>query len=275
MANIFERSIRELQIEEGYVTVPFNAGGFKSWLKKNANMTDNEADQQIELIRQSEVEFWEPGDEETFSMIADWMQEAQSASENLRSLYYAYVVETISSNIEYIEAHRPILLKRCIPFLDKVLKAYYLYLNFMEMTLGYEHEEDNDDDDEVDTPVSITSTRYPKVPLEDDFKSYLDESRYKSKTRDKMMTNLRKFNALVIDNGRGDSKWLEQMVQKSEDGGNIYNKRLIANRIFHHALAYCKDYDISEDALRGAGSALNAYIQFLIFRQRTKAKSKG
>lgn len=268
MTNSMTRNLRQEMIDQQKVDIPYDSDGFIKWLIESGGMDEREARRCCDRILIADVELWEPGDPEPFSLIAELIANGKKANEMMRRVFNDFAVETIAGHIDYLEDLKDDTHKKNLDLLNDVIEAYKWYLRFMEDTLGATAEEVTAEDFEQPEQV-----RYAPVPLDDEFKNYLDESKYTQNSRDKMLTNLRKLNALVIDNGRGESKWLENMVQKASQGGNINSKRLVAHRLVHHALAYTKDFNISKDSLRGGLSALNAYIRFLINRQKKNQSS--
>ena len=147
-------------------------------------------------------------------------------------------------------------------FISGVITAFEWYESFLRSVFNY-FEFDPDLYDEDDTEEKFK--RYTKIPLDDEFSQYLKDSKYSDKVRHKMMTNLRKLNALVINNGRGDSDWLQKIVDKAKAGENIRYARMIANELVHNAIDNTDGTEgITESALRGALSTLNRYLDFLI-----------
>lgn len=119
-------------------------------------------------------------------------------------------------------------------FLTDVIGAFELYEALLRYTFHY-----NDYDPELYSDIyenKEAPTRYPKIPLDKEFSQYLKDSKFSDKVRYKMMTNLRKLNALVINNGRGESDWLQSVVDKVKAGINIRYTRLIADHSVHAAI---------------------------------------
>ena len=111
--------------------------------------------------------------------------------------------------------------------------------------------------------------KYPPVPFEDEFKVYLINSYFPNKTRYKMLTNLRKLNSLIINNGRGDSDWLQKLADRASNGLNIRYSRLIADKMIHSAMENIDNTDeISISDLRGGLTAIGKYIDFLILKSK-------
>lgn len=277
MTNPMTRNLRQEMIDQQKLDIPYDSDGFIKWLIESAGMEEREATGLCDRILIADIELWSPGDPELFLLIAELIEVGKKANEMMRLILNYSAIETIAGHINYLEELKDSTQKKSLDLLNDVIEAYKWYLRFMEDTIGAIPEylrsmEDIlgatlDDFDQTET------VRYAPVPLDNEFKMYLDESKYTRSSRDKMLTNLRKLNTLVIDNGRGDSKWLENMVKKASQGGNINSKRVVAHRLVHYALAYTKDFNLSESSLRGGLTALNAYIRFLIHRKKKDQSS--
>ncbi|MDE5886222.1 MAG: hypothetical protein K2H46_01410 [Muribaculaceae bacterium] len=63
-------------VEKMYLGIPYNSEGFKNWLITSRILSEEEAKKQIDLIREADVELWEPGEPELFRLLGDWLEEA-------------------------------------------------------------------------------------------------------------------------------------------------------------------------------------------------------
>ena len=255
--------MKEDLIENMFRGIPYNSVGFKNWLVTSRILSEEEAQKQIDLIREADIELWEPGEPELFRLLGEWHEEARKASsETLRTLYLDFSFTLLVSHIQELKELKKTVKKDGKKFISGVITAFEWYESFLRSTLNYyEFEPDLYDEDDPEEK----SKRYPKIPLDDEFNQYLKESKYSDNLRHKMVSNLRKMNALVINNGRGDSDWLQKIVDKAKAGENIRYARLIANEIVHSAIDNIDGTEgITESALRGALSTLNHYLDFLI-----------
>ncbi|MDE5800651.1 MAG: hypothetical protein K2H74_06470 [Paramuribaculum sp.] len=273
MANLMTRELREMMIEQEKHDIPYNSTGFTKWLTEIAGRTAESAARQVELIRTADIELWSPGDPEIFNLIPKWIEEAEKSTPAIRTLLSDFAVDAISGYIDDLAEIRDEVKKNNLPLLEQIIEAYTLYRAFIESTLAEYISEKSDDvtiSKEDKAPV-----RYPLVPLDDEFKSYLDSCKYPTCTRDRMMTNLRKLNHIVINNGRGDSDWLQKIVDKATSGCNIRYARMTAHTLVHNALQHTSDYNVSESDLRGGQTAINQYVKFLILRQSMQCMGKN
>ena len=255
--------LRDDMGEKIFLGIPYNSVGFKNWLVTSRILSEEEAKKQIDLIREADIELWEPGEPELFRLLGEWLEEARNAStETLRSLYLDFAFTFLVSHIHGLKEMTKDVKKDGKKFLSAVIKAFEWYETFLRSVFNY-YEFDPDLYDEDDTEEK--PKRYPKIPLDEEFSQYLKDSKYTDKVRHKMMTNLRKLNALVINNGRGDSDWLQKLVDKAKAGENIRYARMKANKVVHSAIDNIDGTEgITESALRGALSTLNQYLDFLI-----------
>lgn len=256
-------------IEKMYLGIPYNSEGFKNWLVTSRILSKEEAEKQIQLIREADIELWEPGEPEIFKLLGEWFEEARKAnSETLRSLYLDFSFTLLVSHIQELKELKKEAKKDGRKFLTDVITAFQWYESFLRSTLDY-HEVDPD----VYGEEEDVHTRYAKIPLDNEFSQYLKEWNYDGSLRYKMMSNLRKLNALVINNGRGDSDWLQSIVDKVQAGKNIRYARLIADHVVHAAIENIDGTEgLTEDMLRGALSTLNHYLNFLIREYLPKNK---
>lgn len=256
-------TVRDDIMEKMFLGIPYNSVGFKNWLVTSRILSEAEAKKQIELIREADIELWEPGEPELFRILGEWLEEARKAkSENLRSLYLDFSFSLLVSHILDLEEMKKEVKKDGRKFLSQVIDAYNLYESFLRSNLNYHEFEPNLYDVEE---TEEECKRYPKIPLDKEFNQYLKDSKYSDKLRYKMVSNLRKLNALVINNGRGDSDWLQKIVDKAMAGENIRYSRLLANELVHSALDNIDGTEgLTEDMLQGALSTLNHFIDFLI-----------
>ncbi len=254
--------------EQQNLDIPYDSDGFIKWLTESAAMEERDATWWCDRIFLADMRSWSSGVSDPFSLIAHYLEGREKASDSIREFYNEFIIEAIADHIVKLENLRLTTHVEDLESLNDVIKAYKWYLRFMEDTFGVTLEEIRANDFMDDEFEKSEQVRYKPVPLDDEFKHYLDESKYTRQTRDKMLTNLRKLNTFVIDNGRGDSKRLENMVEKASRGENILSERLIGHKLVHHAISYAKDFNVSEAELRGGMSALNAYIRFLIYRQK-------
>lgn len=262
MANS-KTTLRDNMVEKMYLGIPYNSVGFKNWLVTSRILSEEEAQKQIDLIREADIELWEPGAPELFRLLGEWLEEARKAStETLRSLYLDFAFTFLVSHIQELKEMMKDVKKDGQKFLSTVITAFEWYEAYLRALLNYyEFEPDlYDEDDPEEKPK-----RYPKIPLDDEFSQYLKDSKYSDNLRYKMVSNLRKLNALVINNERGDSDWLQKIVDKAKAGENIRYARLIANKVVHSVIDNIDGTEgITESALRGALSTLNHYLDFLI-----------
>lgn len=256
-------TLRDDVIEKMYLGIPYNSVGFKNWLVTSRILSEEDAKKQIELIREADIELWEPGEPELFRLLGDWLEEARKAgSENLRSLYLDFSFSLLVSHIQELEEMKKEAKKDGRKFLSDVINAYKLYESFLRSALDYyEFEQNLYDVEEKDED----NKRYPKIPLDNEFNQYLKDSNFSDNVRYKMVSNLRKLNALVINNGRGNSDWLQKIVDKAMAGENIRYSRLLANELVHSAIDNIDGTEgLTEFMLRGALSTLNHFLDFVI-----------
>lgn len=260
--------MKEDLIEKIYLGIPYNSSGFKKWLVTSGILSEEEAKKQIDLIREADVELWEPGEPELFRLLGEWLEEARKAkSETLRTLYLDFSFTFLLSHIQELQEMKKTVTKKGKKFLSDVIVAFKWYETFLRSWLDYyEFEPELYTEDPE-------SKRYPKIPLDDEFNQYLKDSKYIDNVRYKMVSNLRKLNALVIDNGRGESDWLQSVVEKAKAGVNIRYTRMIADHFVHATIDNIDGTEgLTEDMLRGALSTLNHYLDFLIREYLPKNK---
>lgn len=267
MANPITKSLREGIIETQKLDIPYDATGFVKWLTETHNMSTKEAELQVQLIRDADLELWEPEDPEIFQLIATWLNDARDSKyENVRTLMYDFVFLTLKSQIENLQELDSRIEEDSKTFLHSVIKAYNYYLDFMRFTLNYSPEDDDleyDFEEENDDNESVK--RYAPIPLEKEYKNYLIDRHFTQNTRHKTMTNLRKLNSLVINNGRGDSDWLQKLADKARAGVNIRYAHVQAHNIIHTILKKNDETDgINVHALKGGLTSINHYLDFLI-----------
>lgn len=249
--------------EKMFLSIPYNSEGFKNWLVTSRILSEEEAKKQIDIIREADIELWESGEPELFRLLGEWLEEARKAkSETLRSLYLDFSFTLLVSHIQELHDMKETVKKESKKLISVVIKAFEWYETFLRSTLNYyKYDPALYENEETEQK----RTRYPKIPLDDEFNKYLKESKFSDKVRYKMVTNLRKLNALVINNGRGESDWLQSIVDKAKAGINIRYTRLIADHSVHAAIENIDGTeDVTEDMLRGALSTLNHYLDFLI-----------
>lgn len=269
MPNLLTKELRREIITEQKLDIPYDSTGFVKCLIESHNLSESAASKQVELIRYADVEFWTPGDPELFRLISKCRSEAEkTSSESIRHLFNDFVVQAIVVNIEAFEEMLDETDKESKSQLRNIINAYSAYLAFIKCSMDYTSSED-DGNDEHEYTFQNADIRFAPVPLDKEFKKYLDESRFPVRTRDKMLSNLRKLNSLVINNGRGDSDWLQQLVDRASNGVIIRSSRLTAQSLFHNALRHIEDYNIAEDTLRGGYTSLNHYINFLMSAQKS------
>ncbi|MDE6258644.1 MAG: hypothetical protein K2M53_09720 [Muribaculaceae bacterium] len=261
MTDLKNSTMEEDFIETDFLDIPYNSVGFQNWLVTSRILSEEEAEKQIDLIRESDVKFREPGDLELFRIIGKWMEEARKVnSESLRSLYLGYAFIFLISHIEELQEMRKKMKKGSKKFLSDVITAFEWYEAFLRATFNY-----YEFDDLYEEESEEENKRYPKIPLDNEFNQYLKELTFPDGVRYKMVSNLRKLNALIINNGRGDSDWLQSVADKAKSGTNIRYTRLIANDFVHAVIENLDGTeDVTEDMLRGALSTLNHYLDFLI-----------
>lgn len=262
--------MKEDIIEKMYLGIPYNSVGFKNWLVTSQILSEEEANKYIDLIREADVELWKPGEPELFKLLGEWIEEARKAnSEKIRSLYLDFSFTILVSHIRELQEMKAMLKKDARKFISEVITAFQRYESFLRSWLNYY---------EFDPELYANDTeptRYPKIPLDDEFNQYLKESKYSDKLRYKMVSNLRKLNALVINNGRGESDWLQSVVDKAKAGTNIRYTRLIADRCVHATIENIDGTEgLTEDRLRAALTALNHYLDFLIRTYGKKADTR-
>lgn len=266
MTNSMTRGLREVMIEQEKLDIPYDSNGFIKWLTLSAGMSAESANRQVELIRTADIELWTPGDPELFKIIPQWIAEAEKSSPVLRTLLCDFAVDAISGYIDDLTEMRTEVTKNSLPLLEQIIEAFTLYRAYIESTLAEYISERGED--EITVGRAKSPIRYPHIPLDTEFKNYLDDCKYPTGTRDRMMTNLRKLNHIVINNGRGDSDWLQKIVDNASTGRNIRYARLTAHTLVHNALRHITDYDVSESDLRGGQTAINQYLNFLMLRQK-------
>ena len=277
MNSPIKKSLREGMIEMQGLDIPYNAVGFAKWLTVAHQMSLEDAEHQVRLIREADIELWEPEDPEIFLNISSWINDARNAkSEIVREMLYDFVFITLKTQIEYLQELDKDIKKSSKPFLNSVLEAYKYYFAFMSDLLVYSQErldslfEEDENDEENDLEES--TVRYAPLPLDSEYNRYLIESRFSNKTRYKMMTNLRKLNHYIINNGRGDSNWLQRLIDEVKSGISIRRARPIAHKMVHAAIENIDETDdITIDALRGGLTSINHYLDFLIRTYGTSA----
>lgn len=264
-------------VEMNGLDIPYNAEGFEKWLTTSCGMTARKTRETVELIRQADIELWQPGDPEIFQQISRWVSEAANTKfDSVRTLLRDFVILTIAEEISQLESLKEEVEKGSEGFLNNVIAAYRQYLTFMKVSLCYSDEEWGNlmNDEGVADNVNQLK-RYAPVPLDKEFRQYLTDCRFRVKNRDKMMSKLRKLNELVINNGRGDSDWLGKLVERVKAGENIGRARFQASTMYHSVLANITSEDeINGDDLSGGQTALNHYIEFLISTYGKQRSSK-
>lgn len=76
MVNLKKTTLKKDLIEKMYLGIPYNSEGFKNWLVTTQILSEEKAQKQIELIRETDIEFWEPGESELFKLLGEWLEEA-------------------------------------------------------------------------------------------------------------------------------------------------------------------------------------------------------
>lgn len=263
--------MKEDIIEKMYLDIPYNSEGFKNWLVTSRILSEEEVKKQVELIREIDIELWESGEPELFKLLGDWLEEARNAnSEILRSLYLDFAFTILVSHTQELKELKETVKKDDRKFITDVIEAFRMYEAFLRATLNY-HEFDPELYSDL-YEGEEERKRFPKIPLDSEFSQYLKDLTFPDSVRYKMLSNLRKLNALVINNGRGESDWLQSVVDKAKAGINIRYTRLIADHSVHAAIENIDGTEgLNEDMLRGALSSLNHYLDFLI---RTYGKKK-
>lgn len=69
-------TMKEDLIEKMYLGIPYDSEGFKNWLVISRILSEEEAKKQIDLIREADVELWEPGESELFRLLGNWLEKA-------------------------------------------------------------------------------------------------------------------------------------------------------------------------------------------------------
>lgn len=267
MANFTTKALRKEVIEQQKLDIPYDSECFATWLIKSHKLSIKDAAKQVELIQIADLELWAPGDPEYFSIISDQISEAkESQSHELQLLHNDFAIELVDDYIDELHELDENIDEHCKSLLKDIINAFKWYKAYLTDML-----EVSDDRFKI-VEIPPINVRYKNVPLENEFKKHLDDISYPASTRDKMLSNLRKLNSLVIDNGRGDSDWLQKIVNKALEGRNIMSAKFIAHQLVHNALANLESYNIPEAALRGGLTTLNSYIEFLIYNQKQKAK---
>lgn len=273
MANLLTRMLREEFIDQNNIEVPYDSSRFCKWLVESGGMTEDEAHSLIERIILYDLE-WVPGDWDLFKSISDLALKSEKSTGDLRRFYNDFILIEVDTYIEMMEERRELIKNESMMQFNEIIAAYRLFLEFQLATR--EHSSDwNDycaDEEDDDESEGEFSKRYDPIPLDKEFKRYLSDRRYKRGTCDKMLSNIRQFNTLVINNGRGESNWLESMERRASEGKNIKSLRWEAYKLCQHAILYSDCFNMSVAALRGAQTALIAYVEFLIDRQ---SKQKG
>lgn len=252
--------LRKEMIEEQHLDIPFDSKGFTAWLIQSEFLSDNAAAKQVELIRKADLELWAPGDVEYFSLIAKWIGEARTATPVVRSLYHGFAVEIVNSYIDELNELSEEVADSSQPLLQEMIAAARLYKNYLIDLLKVE-----DDETEV-VEVPSSSIRYPEFYLEEEFREYLDSQKYASDTRNKMMSNLRKLNALL--GNTAERGWLKNLAEEAADGASISSMRRKAVATFDKMIAFIEDTPVAIDTKRGAYSAMQSYINFLSHAQK-------
>ena len=270
MTNLKNTTKKEELIERMFRGIPYNSRGFKNWLVTSRILSEEEAQKQIDLIREADIELWEPGEPELFRLLGEWLEEARKAnSETLRTLYLDFSFTSLVSHIQELEEMNKEVKKEGRKFLSEVIIAFKWYEAFLRSYYDYYEFEP----ELYEIYESEDTKRYPKIPLDKEFNQYMKDSKFSDNLRYKMVSNLRKLNALVINNGRGDSDWLQKLVDKAKAGVNIRYSRQMASELVHSAIDNIdKSEDVTEDMLRGALSTLNHYLDFLIRSYLSKNK---
>lgn len=277
MPNFVTKTLRESMIEENKLDIPYDSIGFVNWLLNFNGYSTEDAKRQVQLIRDADIELYQPGDADIFRAIAEWIEQAKETKfESIRSLNHDFVFISLITQIEYLQDMEASVSDESLPFLNEVIEAYKLYRNYLMDSLCYSYEqlercyvdayEDSDGNTYCGEIESVnTHQKYDSIPLEDEFNEYIIDSRFSQDTRYKMLSNLRKFNSLIINNGRGDSDWLQRLADNAKAGINIRYARLKANILVHNVMDNIDETSgINISELRGSLTALNHYINFLI-----------
>lgn len=251
--------LRKEMIEEQHLDIPFDSKGFTTWLVQSKFLSTNAAAKQVELIRKADLELWSPGDVDYFSLIAKWIGESR-AMPKTKGILNGFAVETINALIDELNEMSEDVADSSQPLLQEMIAAVRLYKNYLIDQLKVE----DDETEEVEVPSS--SIRYPEFYLEGEFKKYLDGQKYTSKYRTKMMSNLRKLNALLGDTT--ESGWLKDLADEAAAGASISSMRRKAVATFDKMTAFLDDTPVTKETAQEAYSAMQSYINFLSHAQK-------
>lgn len=251
--------LRKEMIEEQHLDIPFDSKGFTTWLVNSEFLSANAADKQIELIRKADLELWSPGDVDYFSLIAKWIGESRATPET-KGILSSFTIEIVNAFIDELNEMSEDVADSSQPLLQEMIAAARLYKNYLIDLLKV-------NDDETDAvEMSSSSIRYPEFYLEDKLREYLDSQKYASGTRNKMMSNLRKLNALLCNTT--ERGWLKNLADDAAGGASISNMRRKAVATFDKMTAFLDDTPVTNDAVRGAYTAMHSYISFLSHAQK-------
>ena len=251
--------LRKEMIEEQHLDIPFDSKGFTTWLVQSKFLSTNAADKQIELIRKADLELWSPGDVDYFSLIAKWIGESRATPET-KGILSSFTIEIVNAFIDELNEMKEDVADSSQPLLQEMIAAARLYKNYLIDLLKVE----DDETEAVEVPSS--SLRYPEFYLEKEFKEYLDSHKHTSGTRTKMMSNLRKLNALLGDTA--ESGWLKNLADEAAAGASISSMRRKAVATFDKMTAFLDDTPVTKDTARGAYTAMHSYISFLSHAQK-------
>ena len=251
--------LRKEMIEEQHLDIPFDSKGFTTWLVNSEFLSANAAAKQIELIRKADLELWSPGDVDYFSLIAKWIGEAHTMPET-KGILSGFTIEIVNAFIDELNEMKEDVADSSQPLLKEMIAAVRLYKNYLIDLLEVE----DDETEAVEVPSS--SLRYPEFYLEDEFREYLDSQKHTSGTRNKMMSNLRKLNALL--GNTTERGWLKNLADEAAAGASISSMRRKAVATFDKMIAFLDDTPVTKDAAQGAYSATQGYINFLSHAQK-------
>lgn len=251
--------LRKEMIEEQHLDIPFDSKGFTAWLIRSKFLSDNAAAKQVELIRKADLELWAPGDVEYFSLIAKWIGEVRAMPET-KGILSGFTIEIVDAFIDALNELSEEVADSSQPLLQEMIAAARLYKNYLIDLLKVE----DDETEPVEVPSS--SIRYPEFYLEEEFREYLDSQKYASDTRNKMMSNLRKLNALL--GNTAERGWLNNLAEEAADGASISSMRRKAVATFDKMIAFIEDTPVAIDTKRGAYTAMHSYISFLSHAQK-------
>ena len=279
MPNAVTRELRETMIKENNLQIPYNAQDFVKWLVNSNRKKESEANDILALIREADIELWQPGDPEIFEMIAKWCGQAQHSGDAVGvALLYDYTVDTMEAYVEWLKDTR--LNYQPSKLFNSWLNAHQWYIRFLNESLTRDllerfpefKSDDSEDDDDYKESQKDKSDK-PRFPLEDEFIEYLVANPKRS--IQKICSNLGRFNKILLSNAHDEFQFnLEDIVKRSEEDNSDGILRIISNDISANLVISAWRYNLSESTARNCKTAITRYIEFLIYRKHKKSSLK-